>query len=409
MAEYTWAFDRSFLVFLLIVFVAFTVAGKARSLLPMPLIYGILFMIGFEAGILPRDMLLSANMIAVGTIAYNVLVVHSGTMVDLKMLAARKKEAVLCVTAAFVMVLLSGAALMPVLGKEFALAAPGSVIGGGASCAIASRLVLEKAPALSVFPWLIFMLQGVFSVPVVTWALKRETKALLLEYRMADSVSVQEGNTAGKKVPGAEPVSVQEKRQRKPFCDSIPRKYKNTAYYLAIIMAVTVANNLLHQTVLSGLHLNPNVTALLLGLLLGSLGVIDKAPLFRSDSYGLLLLGLMGLMANTLAGYSLSELLAFLPPLLLVFVISSLVLLLCGILGARVFHFRPERGIILTMNCMMGFPVNALLTEQAARAARTEAEAGYIKSQTAPLLGIGTMLISNGLSIIFVSVMAMFL
>ena len=132
-------------------------------------------------------------------------------------------------------------------------------------------------------------------------------------------------------------------------------------------MAVTVVNNLLHQTVLSGLHLNPNVTALLLGLLLGSLGIIDKAPLFKSDSYGLLLLGLMGLMANTLAGYSLSELLAFLPPLLLVFFISSLMLLLCGLLGARVFHFRPEQGILLTMNCMMGFPVNALLTEQAAQ------------------------------------------
>ena len=408
MADYTWTFDKSFLVFLLIVFVAFAVAGKTRSLLPMPLIYGSLFMTGFETGILPRDMLLSANMIAVGTIAYNVLVVHSGTMVDLKMLAARKKETAVCVTSALVMVLVSGVVLMPVLGKEFALAAPGSVIGGGASCAIASRLVLEKAPALSVFPWLIFMLQGIFSVPVVTWALKRETKALLLEYRAADSIAAQEGSAAGKKVPDAKQVPLQEKRQRKLFCDSIPRKYKNTAYYLAIIMAVTVVYNLLHQTVLSGLHLNPNVTALLLGLLLGSLGIIDKAPLFKSDSYGLRLLGLMVLMPNTLAGYSMSELLAFLQPLLHVFFISSLMLLLCGLLGARVFHFRPEQGILLTMNCMMGFPVNALLTEQAARAARTEAEAGYIKSRTAPLLGIGTMLISNGLSIIFVSVMAMF-
>ena len=60
-------------------------------------------------------------MIAVGTIAYNVLVVHSGTMVDLKMLAARKKETAVCVTSALVMVLVSGVVLMPVLGKEFAL------------------------------------------------------------------------------------------------------------------------------------------------------------------------------------------------------------------------------------------------------------------------------------------------
>ena len=40
-------------------------------------------------------MLLSANMIAVGTIAYNVLVVHSGTMINFRMLRAKKKETLL--------------------------------------------------------------------------------------------------------------------------------------------------------------------------------------------------------------------------------------------------------------------------------------------------------------------------
>ena len=96
MTDYTWAFDKSFLVFLLIAFAATALAERLRSLIPMPLIYGVIFLLGFRTGVLPADMLLYANMIAVGTIAYNVLVVHSGTMISLPLLRARWKEALLC-------------------------------------------------------------------------------------------------------------------------------------------------------------------------------------------------------------------------------------------------------------------------------------------------------------------------
>lgn len=419
--EYTWAFDKSFFVFLLIVFVSLAIAAKLKSMIPMPLLYGVLFAVGFGTGIFPKDMILSANMIAVGTIAFNVLVVHSGTMIHFKMLRAKKKEAILCIAASLALVIIVGFGLAPVLGRGIAFLAPGSVIGGGASCAIASRWVLDKNPAISVFPWLVFMFQGLFCVPVVTWALSRESKALAKEFRLPASQKdeKQDSPTDNKAADGnpeaCENPEVGDNQKaektgagRKPFCESIPAKYKNTAYYLGIIMAVTVINNLLHSTLLSGLHINPNITALLFGLALGSLGIMEKAPLFKADAYGLLLMGLMGLMANTLANCPWQELVSFLPPLLLVFVVSTAVLVLCGIAGAKICGFRAERGIILTMNCIMGFPVNDMLVNHAAAAGENEAEKAYIKSQVSPLLGIGTMLVSNALSVLIVSIMVIF-
>ena len=407
-AEYTWAFDRSFLVFLVIAFVSLTIAAKLRSMIPMPLIYGVLFAIGFGTGILPTDMLLSANMIAVGTIAFNVLVIHSGTMINFKMLKDKKNEAFICIAASLILVVIVGFGLTPILGKGLAFLSPGSVIGGGASCAIASRWVLDKNPAISVFPWLVFMFQGLFSVPVVTWALKRESRALSKEFRARDAGNGQE-KPAGMPKPGAMGGNPNVQQSGKvPFCERIPAKYKNTAYYLGIIMIVTVINNLLQGTVLAGMNINPNITALLFGCILGSLGLMDKAPLFKADSYGLLLLGLMGLMANTIAKCPWQGLVAFIPPLLLVFVVSTIVLVLCGVVGAKICGFRPERGIALTMNCMMGFPVNDMLTNQAAAIGESEAEKGYIKSQIGPVLGIGTMLISNAVSVLIVSLMVIF-
>lgn len=406
MTEYTWAFDQSFLVFLAIAFVSIALAEKVRSLIPMPLIYGVLFAAGFAVNALPKDMLVSANMIAAGTIAFNVLVIHSGTMINIRMLIARKQEALLCIVSALVLVLGAGIGLMPVLGRGLAMVSPGSVIGGGASCAIASRWVLDKNPAISVFPWLIFMFQGLFSVPVVTWALKRESRRLVKDFREGKQAGSGKGpdGQAGRGAAGAPDKA----GQKKPFCERIPANYKSTAYYLGIIMIVTVFNNFLSNHLLAGLNINPNLTALIFGCILGSIGLMDKAPLFKSDSYGLLILGLMGLMANTLAGYSWKELIAFLPPLLLVFVVSTALLILCGVVGAKICHFSPEHGIALTMNSMMGFPVNGMLTEQAAAVGENEAERGYIKSQIGPVLGMGTMLISNAVSIVIVSVMVIF-
>ena len=106
MAEYTWAFDRSFLVFLLIAFTSMALAEKLRSLIPMPFIYGVIFILGFAFDLLPKDLLLSANMIAVGTIAFNVLVVHSGTMVNFRLLRDRWRETLLCLSAFLILIVL---------------------------------------------------------------------------------------------------------------------------------------------------------------------------------------------------------------------------------------------------------------------------------------------------------------
>lgn len=405
MAEYTWAFDKSFLVFLLIAFAAMALAQKLRSLIPMPLIYGIIFIIGFGTGVLPKDMLLSANMVAVGTIAFNVLVVHSGTMVNFPLLRARWKETLLCLGAFLILIAVNLLVLTPVLGRGLAFLSPGSVVGGGASCAIASRWVSQSHPELAVFPWLIFMLQGLFCVPVVTWALKKESQRLLAgcremgKQKKKDGKMTARGNIGKKTVPES---------KRKALCSRIPDVYKTTPYFLGSIMIATVLNNLLQNTVLSGVNINPNITGLLLGILFGSLGLMDKAPLFRSDSYGLLILGLMGLMANTLANTPWQAIAGYIPALLLVFVLSSAVLLLCAAAGVKLLGMSRYRAVILLMNCMMGFPVNDMLLGQAAALGTTEQERGFLKSELGPALGIGTMLISNGLSILAVGILVLF-
>lgn len=310
-------------------------------------------------------------------------------MVNPFLLLRFRKEAIVCGGSALALVLTGILLLQPLFGREIALLAPGSVIGGGAACAIASRWVLEKAPVVSVLPWMIFMFQGLFAVPVLSWSVKKEAALILSGCDTLPSIGI-----AHRPAPP------------KGLCGQIPPAYKTTAYYLGIIMLVTVFNRFLHSTVLAGFNININVIALLLGFLLGQLGLIDKAPLDKSNSYGLLLLGLMGLMVQTLSKNPLGNLLRLLLPILISFLIGLAVLIGCALLGATWTGKSKYRLIAMNVNCMMGFPINGFLLENAARITEDQAKQDYIRSQLAPALGIGTMLISNGIAIFIVSVLA---
>lgn len=397
MPIYTWSFAQSFLVFLVIVFVSQSLSTRLRSLVPMPLFFGLLLAAGFALGWLPRDMLLSSNMVAVGTIAFNVLVIHSGTMVDLPMLRVKKREALLAAASALIMTAVLLLVLPVFIGRNLALLAPGAVVGGGASCAIGSRWVSGIRPEISFYPWMIFMCQGLFSVPVVTWALKKETARLVDELSASPPPAPSAGGrpASGPTAPAFGPVA------------KIPPAYKTPAYYLGLIMVVAVINYTLQGTVLAGLNINLNITALLLGVLAGHLGLIDRAPLFKCDSYGLLILSLMGLMANNLANTPVETLLSLVFPVLLALAVGSAVLIACGTALARPMKMSPYQGIILAMNCVMGFPVNQMLVSQAAARA-PEHLRGAVSGRLAPLLGVGTMLVSNALSIFIISILVSF-
>lgn len=396
MPAYTWSFAQSFLVFLVIVFVSQSLATRLRSLIPMPLFFGGLLAGGFAMGWLPQDLLLASNMVAVGTIAFNVLVIHSGTMVDLPMLRVKWREAVVAAGSALVMTAVLLVILPPFIGMDLALLAPGSVVGGGASCAIGSRWVSGVRPEISFFPWMIFMFQGVFSVPAVTWALKKETARLVEELSAQPPVPPPAGKPAfGPMAPAFGPSA------------RIPQDYKTPAYYLGLVMAVAVINYALQGTVLAGLNINLNITALLLGMLAGSLGLVDRAPLFKCDSYGLLILSLMGLMANNLAGTPLDTLLSLVVPVLIALAAGSAVLMACGVGFARLLGLSQYQGIILTMNSVMGFPVNQLLVSQAVAAA-PEGLRGSLTGRLTPLLSLGTMLVSNAVSIFIISILVSF-
>lgn len=388
-----WSFEISFLVFLFIIFISQTIATKLGSLIPMPLILGVLSVIGFATNLLPRDFIEKSNMIIVGTIAYNLFVVNSGTMINLKLLKMHWKDSLICIVSSLAIFIVVGIGLSGVIGRELAILSSGSVIGGGATCAIASFMVMGIKPELAVYPWLIFMFQGIFAVPIITFALKKEAKISLESFRKQHvDVSVRNESAFGNS----------DLKQGLTLSQKIQPRYKTTAYYLVLIMGINVLNKYIHLKFNIGI--NSNATALIAGFVFSQIGLIDVAALHKSDSFGLLLLGLMGLMVNTLSKNSIGNIIRLLKPMMIMFIVSVAVLILIAIILSKLYKLSPYGRIAMNLNCLMGFPVNQLLIEKSLIIGETKEEKEYLNMKLSPLLNIATMLISNTISIIIAAI-----
>ncbi len=393
-----WSFEISFLVFLIIVFLSQGIATRLRSLIPMPLILGIFSILGFWTGVLPRDFIEKSNMIVVGTIAYNLLVINGGTMVNIGFIKRYWKNSIICVVSALVIWIVIGLGMQGIIGREIALLSSGTLMGGGATCAIASYMVMGNKPEIAVYPWIIFMFQGLFAIPIINWALKKEAMILLKNFSNDNpsKIVMRDLNFKG-----------EGPNNKTKICDRIPKDYKTTAYYLGLIMLINLANKLVN--IKFNLIINQNATALLAGFFVSQIGLIDVGPLHKSDSFGLLLLGLMGLMINTLARNPIGNIIRLLKPMLLVFIVSIIILLILSFIFSRLYRLSIYGVIAMNLNCLVGFPVNRLLVKNSASAVELDEARTYIEDKLLPLLNIGTILIVNTISIIIISVTVNFI
>lgn len=393
-----WPFEFSFMVFLIIAFLSYVIEIKSKSRLSLPFALGIICIIGFGTGVFPTEFIVESKMKEIGVIAFNMLVIHSGTMIDFKALKAQRKNILIAVSAIVIMSMVIIGGVGSFIGKEFGAMAPGPLVGGGAAAAISSISMMRVNPGIAVFPWLIFMLQCFFGIPLLSYLIKKESTLLLEGYRKGSK------KKAEKNIQSA--VTSEEKRR---ICDRIPNKYKTTAYYLGTLMIVSVFNRWLNVSFLMRFGININITALIFGILLGTLGILERGPLIKSNTMGFLMLGLMALMGDTLANTPIPVLISLITPLIVVFVIAITVLILVGIAASKIYKFSVYRGVIITLNSLVGFPVNLQLVEEAAnKLGKDNEEKLMLKGTLNPMLSAGSTVIVNIVSILLASMVLFF-
>lgn len=381
-----WSFEFNLMLFCVIVLIAEVISKKTSARIPSVFLVGAIFMVLFVGKIIPSDFIDSSYMELVGRITLTMLIINMGTTFDIMQIKKEWKTVLVCLAVSLSLILIVGFALRPIIGRELAIMSPGPIAGGGAAAAMVAAAIGGIKPQLASYPWLIFMLQGLIGFPLCGWAMRKELrhKKMLIDKNGYVKSTVQQ---------------TQENRKKK-LCDKVPQSYKSTAYYWSTLLIFAVLNIAVNKAFLGQFKINTNVTAIILGIVLSHFGILEKDPLSKSNSMGMLFLGLIASMANSFAMVGAPELLAMIKPLVIVFAVSTLVMFIIGIIGSKIFKMSKYRGIAIALNCYVGFPYNFMLCREAVTSMTDDKEQQKLLEDDL----MPTMIVASLISVTLVSV-----
>lgn len=314
----------------------------------------ICFLVGFLTGVLPADIVQRAGLDAFAKLAGPLIIVHMGTMIDLKQLMAEWRTVV---TAMLSMAVAAVAifAISPFIGRENAVVAIPIINGGLIATQIMSEAAMEKGFAIAAALGAILYATQKFagSYPASFFGMK-EAREIVAEYRLKKE-KIASGEIKEEKVAEAAPTFAS--KNNKYFTDFV-------CIGIAVMVA-WVANALGAVT-----PINYSIWGLLGGATLGHLGIVPKRILERGKASGLLSMLVFATIMPSLAKITLADL-------------TQLGILTIAVLGVTLvalflaFNVLPGWKIIKSKNLAMGvamgqllgFPATFLIANEVAKAA----------------------------------------
>ncbi|OPH07749.1 hypothetical protein B4585_03980 [Lacticaseibacillus paracasei] len=357
------------------------VATATKAFIPSVFITAVLFVIGFWT-VLPKNVVENASF-GPGfiTICIVLLLVHLGTLMNLRELLAQWKAVCIALLGVCGTLLLTLTVGTLIFDWKTVVAAVPPLTGGLISALLMSNgLKAQGLASLVALPVAMFVIHSVVGYPLTSVLLKQESRRLLSHFRA-------NGSKLDPNVPkmrrGAEEV-----KDNRPKLLNLPEKYQTSAFIMARVAIVgllamgfgTLTNNVI----------NSNVVCLIFGVIAHQIGFLEDNALNKAGIFNWLMYGLLA--------YVFGQLSATTPAVLGGIVLQIIVLIALGVLGmflasrllAKPFGMSWQMTFSCSLTALFGFPADYILTSEVARAmATTEDEEEYLTQQMMPKMLVG--------------------
>lgn len=390
--------QTAFLTMLILLIIGEVISTATKAFVPSMFISAVLFVLGFWA-YFPKDILQVGGIAAnLPTFLVMMMVVHLGTMLDIKELIEQWKTVVITLAGMLgilVVILTLGTV---VLDKTTAAIAAPPLTGGF----VAAMMMQSVAPTeqLAILAMAVYVLQGFIGYPLTSICLKAEGRKLLKDYRSGNftvAKAAAQSNTAA-----ADDTSAF-------IFPQIPAKYKSDFTYLFTMVILTVMSGYLDT--LSHGYISKFVWALILGVFGTAFGFIEKNTLVRSRS--------MGFIYTVIMMFVFSQLNTVTPDTLVQLLKDFAVLIVLATIGIAVFSIPAGKllGMSLPMSFALGlgslaggFPASYTLSVEAAKVlSSSEEEYQVLEEHMLPkTLVAGFVSATSGSVFVAGIVMAMF-
>lgn len=394
----SWSLPVSLAVVCVIMFLGDIVSVKSNGRIPSLLIISLCFMVGFWT-IFPKDVLDTSMVNSIRQITMLFILLQVGAKFDLKQVKKDWRAVVTTLAAVVGILLLAGIFGFLIFGKESALIAIPPLTGGGMATIImsdtAAAMGLEH---LAMMATIIYVMQGFVGFPLTSLFLRREGKTLLNDLRrdstlFAKNVTIQTSEGLNEK---------------KTLCTIVPERYKSVAYYLSKLSILALLVVMID--LVTGKFVNVAIPMIVIGFLAGHFGILEKDPLTKANTGGILQLALTASLMRYFAQSTPQQVIALILPVAVYLLLATVgIMLLCVPIGGKL-GYSLNLSIAIGLNCFLGFPYNYVITNEVVNSlSENEEEKQYLDAILMPKMIIGSVISVSVVSALVAGVVVNFL
>ena len=238
------------------------------------------------------------------------------------------------------------------------VAGASTLAGCGQPKTVAEAAAEKGLAEAALFAIAMYCVQGFAGYPLTAVCLQLEGRRLLKVYH-------EKGGTAGAvgsvSEDGALETNTKEGRRLIP---AVPEKFDSAVVtFLKMGIAAWIATQIGSLTGISGA-----VWALVIGIILTTIGFLDKDSLHRANSYGIVMFALMMYIIDGLNMCTPEMLLSIILPMIELIIIGVIGMAILCFIGAKILKMSFKLAFATALTALYGFPPNAVITENTCNA-----------------------------------------
>ena len=369
-----WTLVTSLTAVFVIMYIAELVTKKTKARVPSRLIVSIFFLAGYWSGFFPKDILDISFVNQIRQIMLLFVLINIGTMFDINEIKREWRTVVVILAAVAGIVVIVTPVGGMIFGREMAMAAVPPLTGGGmASLLMSDQAAAMGLPEVAMLATMVFVFQGFFGFPLTSYFLRREGITLVEAFRRDKKKSAGGGAGAGGVQAG----------HKKTINDLVPQKYKTYTYYLmklGILATIVYFINLF-----TGQYFSSTILEIAIGIIGVMLGFLEKEPLKKAESNGLLQICLTASFMRNFANSTPEQVFGLIVPIIGFLILGSIAITVFSVISGKLMKFSFNMSMAIGLNCFLGFPFNYIICSEAISAvAETEEEREYLNTILMP-------------------------
>ncbi len=371
------------------------ISTKTKAVCSTMFVSAVLLLVGFQTGILPKDIFNVSMLLPVGGILIAFLITHMGTLMNIQELIEQWKTVIIGVCSMIGICLVLYFIGPIFIDRVYAIAAAPSIAGG----VVAAIVMGEAGDALgltdiAVYGALIVAVQGLLGFPIASFCLRKE--AIVIRKKFAEC-----GH-------GVQNAAIAQK-EKKYLIPQLPESLRGSSNILmaklgiATVFAIWLAgltNGVVHRL----------VVCLIVGILLKEIGFLEDNIMMKANAFGYAMISILVVIFANLATASSEMLISLAFPLVIAFVLGTVGILVASVIAGKLLKISPYMAISIGVSTMVGFPGTYIISNEVARSmGETDEERKFILDNILPkMLVAGFVTVTVG-SVIVAGIMVNFI